>query len=173
MTLIVEDGTGLSNSESYSTVDFTNKYHYDRGNTDWAALTVTIKEQYLRRATDYLVQKYRSILKGTRLLDTQALDYPRDGVYIDNSVLVSNSTVPIEWQRATAELALKSVDGELLEDAGGSLVTREKVDVIEVEYSENATSHDAVEYSSVEAMLKPYLETGANGSGLTSFVERG
>lgn len=171
MTLIVEDGTGLSDAESYASVTYADTYHYNRGNTDWSGFSTAAKEQLLRKATDYMLQKYRGELKGTRVSDSQALDEPRDGVYIDNNVLVSNSIVPKEFKNATCELALRSNDGELLEDSGGRLTTKEKVDVIEVEYSDKGGTSSAVIYGSVDKMLKPYLE-GGSVSGMVGRVER-
>ena len=55
MTLVIEDGTGKSNAESYISVADADTYHSNRGNTDWAALTTAEKERLLRIATDYRV----------------------------------------------------------------------------------------------------------------------
>ena len=52
MSLVVEDGTGKADAESYISVADADTYHSNRGNTDWAALTTTEKEQLLRGATD-------------------------------------------------------------------------------------------------------------------------
>lgn len=172
MSLISEDGTGLSTAESYTSVTYADSYHYNRGNTTWTALEAAVKEQLLRKASDYLLQKYRDSWKGTRLLDTQALDWPRELVYIDNNVLVDDGIVPTEVQRACCELALTSNDGDLLEDSGGRLTTKEKVDVIEVEYSEQGTMNTDIKYNAVDKMLRPYLSS-SSVSGMVGRVDRG
>ena len=66
MSLIVEDGTGKSNAESYISVADADTYHSNRDNTDWAALTTAEKERLLRIATDYMVAVYRLRWDGYR-----------------------------------------------------------------------------------------------------------
>ena len=176
MSIIVEDGTGKVDAESYATVTYANTYHFSRGNSDWAALTVSVKEQLLRKSTDYMLQKYRSLWSGLRVNDltsnAQALDWPRDSVYIDGNALVSNSIVPAEVQKACCELALKANSASLLSD-GGRITTKEVVDVLEVEYADNGAGSNVVKYSSVDNLLDPYLVNGVNGSGnIVGRVER-
>jgi hypothetical protein len=78
MALIVEDGTGLANAESYVSVAAATTYHANVGNTAWAAITSdTTKEQLLRKATDYMVAQYRLQYAGCRRYSTQSLDWPR------------------------------------------------------------------------------------------------
>jgi hypothetical protein len=55
MALITETGAGLANAESLISVADADTYHSGVGNTDWAALSVTDKEQALRRATQYML----------------------------------------------------------------------------------------------------------------------
>ena len=75
MALIVEDGTGLSTSEAYISVADASTYFTARGNTTWAAIsTDDLREAYLRQATEYMTQVYRSRWEGVRYSETQALD---------------------------------------------------------------------------------------------------
>ena len=76
MALIVEDGTGLQNSESYISVSSADDYHAKRGNTAWAALDAAAKEAFLRRGTEYIDTVYT--FKGHRLKHDQALAWPRN-----------------------------------------------------------------------------------------------
>ena len=84
MALIVEDGTGKSDAESFISVADADTYHSNRGNTDWASLLTAAKEQNLRKATDYICQVYRMKWAGTRVNGTQALDWPRAYVLRDD-----------------------------------------------------------------------------------------
>ena len=78
MSLICEDGSGKSDSESYISVADASSYHTARGNTAWAALaTDALREAALRRATDYMRQAYRSRWQGYKVNEDQALDWPR------------------------------------------------------------------------------------------------
>jgi hypothetical protein len=55
MTLIVEDGSGKSDADSYISIaditDYNEKYV---GDTDWATLAVDAQERAARNATQYL-----------------------------------------------------------------------------------------------------------------------
>ena len=103
MTLIVEDGSGLSTSESYISVSDADARHTALGNTAWTGADA-VKESALRRATQYMTQAYRQRWKGTRLLREQALDWPRYGVIVDNFYL-DTVIVPDDVANACADLA--------------------------------------------------------------------
>lgn len=174
MALIVEDGTGKSDAESYVSVADATSYHALRGNTTWALLSNDEMEQALRRATDYLVQMYRLSWKGSRLNAEQSLDFPRTFMERDDfsysgmngyTVISGNfyypsDIVPVEIKNATSELALKASADELAPDVG-QRVLREKIDVIEVQYAEYGVQYTS--YRAVENMIKPYL-SGQGGA---------
>lgn len=161
MSLIVEDGTGTLASESYCSVAFADTYHTNRSNTAWDNLGDSDKEAVLRKATDYMVQVYRSLWKGYKVLSTQSLDFPRKLLYItgeilDNTTAISSTIVPIEVQKACAELALKAITDDLLIDTEQQVV-KETIGPISTEYQPYANKYK--HYTSVEAMLKPYLKS--------------
>jgi len=154
MALTPEDGTGLASADSYASVTQADEYHAARGNAAWAALAEPAKESALRRSTDYMVQEYRARWAGVRATGVQALDWPRSGVIVDGFEVVG---VPVEVVRACCELALKASTAALSADTGRT-VTREKVDVIEVEYSEFGPT--GTQYTAVNAMLRPFFGVG-------------
>jgi hypothetical protein len=154
VALIVEDGTGLSTAESYISVANASAYHAARGNTAWAALASdTVREQCLRKATDYMVQQFRARWQGYRLNDTQALDWPRTGVVVD-TYAVDDDIVPTAVANACAEFALKASSAELNPDLSQA-IRREKIGPIETEYDTN--SSQAKRYVAINAMVSPYL----------------
>lgn len=154
MALIVEDGTGLSNSEAYCSETYADDYHEKRGNMTWNS--VTDKEAALRKATDYMQQVYRSRWQGLRSVTDQALDWPRSGVVVnDEEIIVPENIIPGDIKKACAELALKTYTQELLEDQGQQ-VKRKKVDVIEIEY--DTYSPQTKRYKAVDAMLSAYFK---------------
>ncbi len=158
MTLIVEDGTGLANAESYISVTDADVYHGNRGNQTWIDLPFTTKEQLLRKATDYLTNAYREKWSGDRLISTQALDFPR----------TNEQSVPNEVKAACAIMALKAKDGELLADTG-TRVLSEKIGAIETKYSQSSPQN--TQYRAVDSMLKMFFIAGF--SGVSSRVDRG
>lgn len=142
MSLIIENGEGLSNSESYIDVAFADAYFLKRGITEWATLTNC--EQLIIRAMDYIENNYT--YQGTKLISTQALQFPR---------LINGETVyPIALKNAVCELALKANNGDLLQDTGKTTI-REKVGTLEVEYDSN--QDDLTSYNYVNKLLAPYL----------------
>jgi hypothetical protein len=160
MALIVEDGTGLTNSECYCSLVFADTYHLDRGNTLWATMTSNEKEQAIRRSADYMRSAYRGGWKGYRIKTTQALDWPRANVVIDDYTVISASIVPLEVQQANAALAFTAAHGEMIPDITQAVV-REKVDVLEVEYDPNSPS--SPRYKAIDLLLAQYMNGTTSG----------
>jgi len=157
MALVTEDGTGLATAESYISVADATTYFTARGVSTWDAIASdALREAYLRLATEYMLQMYRARWEGVRYTEDQALDWPRTGVVRD-SWQVDIDEVPVEVQRACAELALKRSAAELAPDLTQAVV-REKVDVIETEYDKYSPQY--TRYRAIDAMLMPYLKAG-------------
>lgn len=169
MSLIVEDGTGLSAAESYISVADADTYHADRGNTPWSTMTTLQKEQALRRGTEFMLQIYRGKWKGYRTTNVQALDWPRASVDIPDSpggyggfpAYVPINSIPVEIKKACAEMGYRAASGELLEDQTRSVV-REKIGPIETEY--DRASPQRKRYVAVDAIVGPFLGTSAGGA---------
>jgi hypothetical protein len=54
VTLVVEDGTGLANAESYASLTYVRTYHADRGSSVLTSGSDAAVEAALRRATRYV-----------------------------------------------------------------------------------------------------------------------
>jgi hypothetical protein len=169
MSLTVEDGTAKADAESYISVADASTYHTARGNAGWAGLASdTIREQMLRKATDYMVSAYRERWAGFRVSMDQALDWPRYAVPIKDAVgglygyapFYPSDSVPALVARACAELALRAIDGDLLGDLEPPVI-EETVGPITTRYAQGARQTKA--YPQIEAMLSPLLE-GSSGS---------
>jgi hypothetical protein len=162
MTLIVEDGTGLSTAESYISVADADARMAALGMTNWNDLTAAEKEQALRRATTYMTQAYRKRWRGARLYRAQALDWPRYGATVDGYDIPSTE-VPREIANACADLAFRAASGELAPDTGRAII-REKVGPLETEYDRN--SPQGTRYRSVDMILAPFLKGSSAMVGL-------
>lgn len=137
MALVVEDGTGLTNSESYISVSEADLYHSNRGNAHWTG-SVSHKENHLRKATEYLDRTY--LFKGALVKFNQALRWPRYSVTDEEGRNLSNQ-IPKVIKDAIAELALISLTTTLDPVLTSSnFVKRKKVDSLEIEYSNSAPS---------------------------------
>lgn len=173
MALIVEDGTGRADAESLCTVAAATAYHAARGNAVWAALASdTVREQMLRKATDYMEQVYRLKWAGNLLSTTQALSWPRylvpikgfsSGMRSGVGAYYASNIVPTVVANACAELALRAISGDLAPDIT-RLKKRVKVDVIETEYVDGATPY--VRYRAIDRMLDPFMSGTAGGIAL-------
>ena len=141
--LVIEDGMGLSNSESYVDVDYVDAYFLKRGITEWAGLTN--REQLIVRAMDYIENNYS--YQGTKLVSTQALQFPR---LIDGETVVP----PVALKNAVCELALKSNEEDLLQDISKSVIS-EKVGELEVKYDSNQDDNKI--FTKANQYLAPYL----------------
>lgn len=166
MSLIVEDGTGLPDAESYASVAAADTYHASRGNAQWGTLPDERKEQLLRAATDYMAV-YAASWSGTRQTAAQALDWPRDGAEAFGYD-VPAGTVPAQVANACAVLALKAAAGALQPDPGQAK-KRQKVGALEVEYQDYSTA--TKRYSSVDSILAPFFGAGG-GSPYMARLER-
>lgn len=155
MTIIVEDGTGLADAESYVSVAEFVLYHTNRGNSVATLPTATI-EVLLRKSTDYLTAQYRGKWLGYRSTSTQALDFPRTGIVVDDFITIESNQIPKELKNAQCELAARANDGALMQDETQK-VKRKKADVIEVEYVESASVQ--TRYAQIDNMLSVFLST--------------
>ena len=169
MALVVEDGSIVAGAESFVTVAAASTYHSNRGNTAWAALASdAVREQCLRKATDYMEQMYRSRWKGFRVSSLQVLSWPRadvelvDGPYRNT---VANNIVPDEVKNACSELALKAATAELAPDLTQAVLS-ETVGPISTSYDKG--SPEFTRYRAIDAMLALYL----TGSSLNSKLVR-
>lgn len=152
MAIVVEDGTGKTDSNSYiSEADFAT-YASDRG------ITVTgTASQLLYQAMDYIEQQP---YKGYKYTDAQALQWPRGGVWIDG-YYVEVTTIPTLLQDALCEVALGIDAGNNPLATQDRLTKREKVGDIEVEYSD--ASRAAAYLVAAETKLQKLLKVGSGG----------
>ena len=140
MAVVVENGTGLANADSYVSVAEADAYATAYGNTTWAGATAPEKEAALRRATRYVDGRYAGRWPGYKLNGrTQALAWPRKSVLDSYGGTVASNEVPREIVSATIEVALREqVDpGALAPDfIPGQRVVSESVGNISVTYAD-------------------------------------
>lgn len=145
-TIVVEDGTGKTNSNSYVSESDFGTYATDRGVTISGTAAVL-----LIQAMDWIESQP---FQGVKNTDAQALQWPRYGVYID-SYAVGSDEIPQLLIDALCEAAI-AIDGgnNPLANVDRS-VKREKVDVIEVEYMDG--TRDSVYLKAAETKLQKLL----------------
>lgn len=148
MAFVAEDGTGLSDANSYNSLEFTDTYHADRGNASWALATLANRQAALIRATDYMDKRFGKRYRGYKKTTTQSREWPRAAALDDDGYLLSQSdALPLQLQYACAEYALRSLTTNPLAPDNSSVglsMNREKVGPIEVERKIDRTSRKSM-----------------------------
>lgn len=126
--LIVEDGTGVTDANTWTNVAFADAYFLERAVMDWGS-QVAAKETALIKATDYIHTRFGSIWKYV------------DPDLVDPAVPYTfGGTIPKALKKAQCEYALRAMTAALLPDptigdAGVTVViTKEVIGSIETEY---------------------------------------
>jgi hypothetical protein len=162
MALIVEDGSGKSDAESYLSVADADTYFTNRGgNATWTAASTANKEAALRIATQYLDAAYSGRWRGIHKLGTQRLAWPRAYVEDDDGYAIDSDDLPRNLEEATAEAALRHMteDDGLMPDLDQADVKRYAVKVGPI--TEDTTYLGAEQlkrFSLIDALLSSILE---------------
>ena len=151
-TIVVEDGSGKTDSNSYGSEAGLTTYASDRG----IALSGT-PAILLIQGMDYIESQP---FKGYKYTDEQALQYPRGNVRLDGYSIATDE-IPQLLIDAQYEVAI-GIDGGTNPLANVERATKsEKVDVIEVEYMDGA--RDTVYLAAAESKLSKLLKAGSGG----------
>ena len=134
-SFVVEDGTGLSTATSYISTSFADDYfEIDTFTTVWGALSTAEKEGRLAWATRLLDQKVK--WKGYRTTTTQALAWPRTGVYTREGEAIASDEIPTQLKEAVCEMAKFLATDDPTIGQGVDYIKRMTLDVLEIEYQE-------------------------------------
>lgn len=169
ITLIVEDGSGLPNANSYLSIEEADEFlsvdfHKSQA---WVEFDDDTKALLIANATRYLDDNYQ--FYGKRATKTQALEWPRHGARDCDQDCISSAIVPKEVKRAAAYLAvwLHGNDGESALNNGG--VKRFRSDDIEIEWQDGATVNKGPAFLS---KLLICLGLGPNDRGFKPIIRK-
>jgi hypothetical protein len=152
MAIVVEDGTGLANSNSYISEAELTTYATDRGIT-----LVGTASANLLLSMDYIEQQP---FKGYKYTDEQALQWPRGNVWIDGYE-VDTDEIPQLLRDAQAEFAIAIDAGNNPLATESRATKKEKVGDLEVEYMDGARNSTYV--AAGESKLTKLLTSGSGG----------
>jgi hypothetical protein len=162
MPLVVEDGTGLANADSYQTLEDARLLASDFGvclpASDFDA------EVALRNGARY-ADRYEGRFSGHRLVDTQALSYPREDscrCYGVNTIAVDSGVIPMEILLSQLFAAVEYGAGtEVMPvDDGRSVQLEEVVGAVKAQYFDNGKTGGSVVITKSVDALKPLLCVG-------------
>lgn len=173
MTIVVEDGTGLSTADAYLSEADADTYMtaYLRAPVAWSGATTAEKEQALREATQLLDVLFGRRWVGYKASASQALHWPRLGGVDLHGYAIASTSVPQKVKDATCELAWRAItvggvdtstgdSSKLIADKGaGDNIASEAVKAgsvsSETHYIGGKTARP--EYRKVELLLAGYL----------------
>lgn len=172
MALVIEDGTGKVDSNTYVDVAQARAYATERGVTlpaDDGAV-----EAMLIRAADYL-EAQRAQYQGHKTFPEvpQAMQWPRTGVIIDCNYELPEDAIPTELKKAQMQAVVEIQNGfNLMPSTDGRVVKKKKVDVLETEFFSavemgNSGGPSPI-FPAVDALLAPLFQ--ACGSALVTTV---
>jgi hypothetical protein len=165
ITIIVEDGTQVTNANSYVSVADARIYASNRGVTLPADNDVVAS--MLIRANDYLeAQECR--YQGERTSATQALAWPRKCVVLHCEAVPTN-VIPNSLIAAQIQLAMAINAGFDLQPnvSPQDYVIREKVGPIETQYANPLSVGITPTFTAANALLAPLFgECAASGFGI-------
>ena len=166
MALIIEDGSKVSGANSYVTDAEYVAYAAARGKT--IGSTQAAREQQLILSMDY-IEGHRAQFKGSKVASTQALQWPREGVYIDGFEL-SSAFIPQELKNAQMEAGiLEQTMALLISETVDSNVQSEKLGSLQISYFQQSGKKE-VRTDTVDVYLDPLLD--GSGSGYSFEVVR-
>lgn len=166
--LIIEDGTGKTDAQSYASADDVRAFAAARGlsvpSNDPAGTTQI--ENALVAAVDYL--ETQVCYQGKKTSSLQALEWPRKGVYFDDEAYPDNA-IPRNLKTAQIRLAFEVLSGrDLMPTISGTaedFVVKEKVGPIETEYADPTKFSGMATFTAVDSLLAPLLGDKCRHSG--------
>lgn len=167
MSLIAEDGSGVSGAESYASTTWIGGYWSNRPQNalaaTWAAATDANKEGAAREASAYIDAIWGPYYRGVRRGWVQGLLWPRSDA-MDDAQALGRPAYPLPdlppcLMQATAELAARALSARLAQDlARGGMVSTLKAGSVEIQYAAGAPAQKT--YGLIDRLLAPIL----NGS---------
>lgn len=169
MALVVENGDGLPNAESYISVDDATAYLTAIGEgTEWSALSVAEQEAALRLATSWIDGHYG--WPGQIKVNDQALAWPRVGAIDCDERLIDPDSVPVRVANATAWVAKEggtgAIDLSSVNTDGRIKRTHDKVGPLEseIEYESGGAPGGEVSLPFVDSLLRCLYTTKMGNS---------
>lgn len=148
MAIIVEDGTGKSDSQSYISVIELKAYWETRGTTLTQADAVL--ETWLIQSAIYIDYNYS--FYGSIMDEDQALQFPRTTFYDCRGREVAEGTIPQQLKDAQAQLAYSSQGKDLSTTISTGLKAK-SVGSVHIEYAGDSSQAKKV-YQAANQLMK-------------------
>jgi hypothetical protein len=163
--IIIEDGTGIENANSYVTVEEATIYALNRGTV--LSSNADVISALLIKATDY-IETFEYDFIGEKTNSIQSLSWPRIDAYVGETLAYSETQIPKLLKNAICQAVIAQVSNiDLLPNYSATeFVKKEVVGPITTEYSDPISIGLTPKLTGVSAMLAPLI----GKSPTTSFV---
>jgi len=164
MSFIVEDGSGITDANSYVTIDEFKEYWTDR-NIDYTEKTDAEVQACLINATQYIDNNYTFI--GYKNSYYQGLEFPRYNAYDRNGYFVTG--IPKCLKYSIYESGSISLSGtDLFSSSEDGIVEKtENVGPVETTYKYKNKATGQTIYQIIDRLLRPILK--CNSSNLLRY----
>ena len=172
--LIVENGTGIADANSYITLEEANAYHILYNNLDWAGSDEELEQALIlgTRSVDLL---YGPKFMSYKRLSISPLLFPRYSFYDNNFQLIDQTTIPKCLKYAVCQLALMQLLGEdiLPVQSADSNIKLGRIKIGEIEIENEYQSNKKISetfpgFNQIDLLLQPILKKKSRSS--TSLV---
>lgn len=160
MALVIENGTGKADAESYASVSDFDAYLTRRGLT-LSTDTEANKEKLLVLASDY-IEGLADKIQGNKSSYQNALQFPRSSVFLYDHYIGSDE-IPTQLINAQCQLAYDMESNDAFPVGEGTSVVREKVGPIETEYKNGNYAPTPV-FTKFDVLFAPFLRSGGKFS---------
>lgn len=163
--MIVEDGSGVENADSYVSLDEAIEYCTSHGLT-FSSSPSTLGEAALIRASAAIDARYGASYPGDRANGRdQGLHWPRSGAYDAGGWLLPDDEIPVEITRATIEAAVRefATPNSMMPDLErGGAIQSIRAGSVGITYGSNASVKTT--FTLIDGIMANIL-TGMGGSG--------
>ena len=162
---VIDATVAGDSSNSYATVAESDTYHGGHVNhATWSAANASKQKEALVHATRLLDEWVD--WSGSKISLSQALRWPRYGVYDKDSYLLGTDVIPTFLVNATSELARVLIEGDTTGTPDTLGFSKLKVGPLEVEVDTSDRDRYGAIPKSVRVMIEPYgtlQNTGSSG----------
>lgn len=168
--MIVENGTGLVDANSYVDIAYSDNYFTSHGVFAWSDLTEEQKEVLLIKATDYIDNVYQWL--GTKLNKEQALRFPRENLYDYEGIEVTD--IPKALKDAVCEsVNVLMKNTELFQSVNeNGAVTSEHIGELSFTYDVTQKIKDSTLFESINSRLRGLYKDSSKSKIYSAKVKR-
>lgn len=153
VSMVIEDGSGVENANSYVALDYARQWALNRGVT-LSADDEELKAQLIS-ACDW-IESNEERIKGMRVAASQSLSFPRAGIFLNGEEFPDNE-IPTQVKQAQVSVAMAIAKGTIAlpNVASEEAIKSERVGPIATEYRTDAISVGETKFTQAESLLRP------------------